>query len=114
MELDAVKLDPNRYKLVLENRLVRVMRLRFEAREAGSMVRHPPRVLATLTHVWIKLSFADGRRDERSVRAEIAAWLEEETLLTDISSTSSSTRAYWPGGARQHLETTGHYSHAPS
>jgi len=52
MELDAVKLDPNRYKLVLENRLVRVMRLRFEAREAGSMVRHPPRVLATLTHVW--------------------------------------------------------------
>jgi hypothetical protein len=83
MELDAVKIDPRRYKVVLENGLVRVVRLRFEGREAGLMVTHPPRVLATLTDVQVKLLFADGRRDERGAPAGVAAWLEEETLQTE-------------------------------
>lgn len=83
MELDAVKLDPRRYKVVLENGFVRVVRLRFEGREVGLMVTHPPRVLATLTEVQVKLLFADGRRDERGAPAGVAAWLEEETLQTE-------------------------------
>ena len=83
MELDAVRIDPRRYKVVLENELVRVVRLRFEGREAGLMVTHPPRVLATLTDVQVKLLFADGRRDERGAPAGVAAWLEEETLQTE-------------------------------
>jgi hypothetical protein len=83
LELDAVKIDPGRYKVVLENGLVRVVRLRFEGREAGLMVTHPPRVLATLTEVQVKLLFADGRQDERGAPAGVAAWLEEETLQTE-------------------------------
>jgi hypothetical protein len=83
MELDAVKIDPRRYNVVLENGLVRVVRLRFEGRESGLMVTHPPRVLATLTEVQVKLLFADGRRDERGAPAGVAAWLEEETLQTE-------------------------------
>jgi hypothetical protein len=82
MELDSVKLDPSRYKVVLESGLVRVVQLRFEGREAGLMVTHPPRVLATLTDVQVRLRFADGRRDERGAPAGVAAWLEEETLQT--------------------------------
>lgn len=85
MELDAVRIDPKRYKVVLENGLVRVVRLRFEGREAGLMVTHPPRVLTTLTDVQVKLLFADGRRDERGAPARVAAWLEEETLRTENS-----------------------------
>src|SRR5215472_12944456 len=83
MELDAVKIDPGGYKVVLENELVRVVRLRFEGREAGVMVTHPARVLATLTDVQVKLVFADGRTDERGAPAGVAAWLEEETLQTE-------------------------------
>jgi hypothetical protein len=83
MELDAVKIDPRRYKVVLENGLVRVVRLRLEGREAGLMVTHPPRVLVTLTDVQVKLLFADGRRDERGAAAGVPAWLEEETLQTE-------------------------------
>jgi len=83
MELDAVKIDPRRYKVVLENGLVRVVRLRFEGREAGLMVTHPPRVLVTLTDVRVKLLFADGRRDERGAPAGVAAWLGQETLQTE-------------------------------
>jgi hypothetical protein len=83
MELDAVKLDPRRYNVVLENGFVRVVRLRFEGGEVGLMVTHPPRVLATLTEVQVKLLFADGRRDERGAPAGVAAWLEEETLQTE-------------------------------
>ena len=83
MELDAVRIDPRRYKVVLENGLVRVVRLRFEGREAGLMVTHPPRVLATLTDVQVRLLFVDGRRDEPGAPAGVAAWLEEETLQTE-------------------------------
>jgi len=83
LELDAVKIDPRRYNVVLEKALVRVVRLRFEGREAGMMATHPPRVLATLTNVQVKLLFADGRRDERGAPAGVAAWLEEETLQTE-------------------------------
>jgi len=83
LELDAVKIDRRRYNVVLENALVRVVRLRFEGREAGLMVTHPARVLATLTDVQVKLLFADGRRDERGAPAGVAAWLEEETLQTE-------------------------------
>ena len=83
MQRDAVRVDPMRYKVVLENDRVRVVRLRFEGREAGLMVTHPPRVLATLTDVQVKLLFADGRRDERGAPAGVAAWLDEETLQTE-------------------------------
>ena len=83
MELDAVKVDPSRYKIVLENDLVRVVRLRFEGHESGLMVTHPPRVLTTLTNVQVKLLFGDGRREERGAPAGVAAWLEEETLQTE-------------------------------
>jgi hypothetical protein len=83
LELDAVKIDPRRYKVVLENGLVRVVRLRFEGHEAGLMVTHPPRVLVTLTEVRVNLLFADGRQDERGAPAGVAAWLEEETLQTE-------------------------------
>jgi hypothetical protein len=83
LELDAVKIDPGRYKVVLENGLVRIVRLRFEGREPGLMVTHPPRVLVTLTEVQVKLLFADGRQDERGAPAGVAAWLEEETLQTE-------------------------------
>ncbi len=47
------------------------------------MVEHPPRVLATLTDVAVKLLFADGRTDERGAPRGVAAWLEGETLLTE-------------------------------
>jgi len=82
-ELDAVKIDPRRYKVVLENGLVRVVRPRFEGREAGLMVTHPPRALPTLTDIQVKPMFSDGRKDERGAPAGVAAWLEEETVQTE-------------------------------
>jgi hypothetical protein len=81
--LDAVRLQPWRFKVEFENDHVRIVRLRFEAREKGIMVHHPPRVLATITDVAVKLKFADGHTDERSAPAGVAAWLEAETLQTE-------------------------------
>ncbi len=83
LALDAVRVDPARYKVVLENDRVRVVRLGFGPRERGLVVSHPPRVLITLTDVAVKLLFADGRRDERGGQAGIAGWLETETLQTE-------------------------------
>jgi hypothetical protein len=83
MDLDAVRIDPARYKVVLENELVRVVRLGFGPHEGGLMVTHPPRVLVTLTDVAVKLVFADGHCDERGAPAGVAAWLETETLQTE-------------------------------
>jgi hypothetical protein len=86
LTLDAVRIDPARYKVDFENEIVRVVRLGFGSREKGVMVEHPPRVLATLSDVSVKLVFQDGRTDERGAPAGVAAWLEGETLLTENAS----------------------------
>jgi hypothetical protein len=83
MKLDAVRVDPARYKIDFENDRVRIVRLGFGPHEKGMMVEHPARVLATLTEVAVKLLFADGRTDERGAPAGVAAWLEGETLQTE-------------------------------
>ena len=83
LALDAVRIEPTRFKVVFENDRVRVVRLRFGPRERGVMVSHPPRVLVTLTDVSVKLLFADGRTDERGAPAGVAAWLDSETLQTE-------------------------------
>ncbi|MDB5107424.1 MAG: secreted protein [Candidatus Binatus sp.] len=80
--LDAVRVDPARYRVDFENDHVRVVRLGFGPHESGLMVSHPPRVLATLTDVSVKLLFLDGRTDARGAPAGVAAWLEAETLQT--------------------------------
>src|ERR1700687_2954965 len=83
LALDAVRIEPTRFKVVFENDRVRIVRLRFGSRERGVMVSHPPRVLVTLTEVSVKLLFADGRTDERGAPAGVAAWLDSETLQTE-------------------------------
>jgi hypothetical protein len=82
-KLDAVRVDPARYKVDFENDRVRIVRLGFGPRERGLMVMHPPRVLVTLTDVSVKLVFSDGRTDERGAPAGVAAWLDAETLQTE-------------------------------
>jgi len=47
MKLDAVRIDPGRYKIDFENDRVRIVRLGFGPRERGMIVEHPPRVLVT-------------------------------------------------------------------
>jgi len=84
--LDAVRIDPARYTVDYENEKVRVVRLGFGPREKGVMVEHPPRVLATLSDVSVKLVFQDGKTDERGAPAGVAAWLEGETLQTENAS----------------------------
>ena len=86
LTLDAVRVDPARYKIDFENDKVRVVRLGFGPREKGVMVEHPPRVLATLSDVSVKLVFQDGRTEERGAPAGVAAWLDGETLQTENAS----------------------------
>ena len=86
LTLDAVRIDPARYKIDFENEKVRVVRLGFGPHEKGVMVEHPPRVLATLSDVSVKLVFQDGRTDQRGAPAGVAAWLEGETLQTENAS----------------------------
>jgi hypothetical protein len=87
LALDAVRIEPTRFKVIFENDRVRVVRLHFGPRERGVMVSHPPRVLVTLTEVSVKLLFADGRTDERGAPAGVAAWLDSETLQTENART---------------------------
>lgn len=81
--LDAVRVDPVRFDVVLENDVVRVVCLAFDGNETGPMVHHPSRVLITLTDVWVRVTLPDGQSDERRGPAGVAAWLDAETLQTE-------------------------------
>src|SRR5581483_5131206 len=81
--LDAVRVDPGRYRIELDNDRVRVVRLRFGPGARGSMVCHPARVLVPMPDAAVRRELADGTRDERAAPARLAGWLEAETLRTD-------------------------------
>jgi quercetin dioxygenase-like cupin family protein len=81
-ELEATSLDPERYRIVLENEHARIVRLGFDPGEEGLMVHHPPRVIVTLTEVHVRMTFEDGSGDEAQVEAGQATWLEAQTLRT--------------------------------
>lgn len=75
LPMDAVALEPGRFRVEHEDDRVRVVRLSFAPGEQGSMVSHPPRVLVTVSDVHVRVEFEDDRTDERGAPAGIAGWL---------------------------------------
>jgi quercetin dioxygenase-like cupin family protein len=73
--LDPIKVDPKRYKVVLENDQVRVMRVRYGAHEKGVMHEHVlNRAVTFLTDGQMKITTADGESKIQKTAAGDITW----------------------------------------
>jgi quercetin dioxygenase-like cupin family protein len=63
LERDPVKIDPNHYKVELENDKVRVVRIRYGPHEKSPMHQHRPGVAVFLSDGEFEFVYPDGRRE---------------------------------------------------
>ncbi len=81
--LDAAKLDPKHYKVVLNNDQVRVLRARYGAHEKSVMHEHPASVEVFLTDGHTKFTLPDGTTRDSNVKAHDAIWSDAEKHLPE-------------------------------
>ena len=72
--LDAVKVDPKHYKVVLENDQVRVLRARYGPHEKSVMHEHPASVAVFMNDGHAKFTLADGTSQDVNEKAHDATW----------------------------------------
>jgi len=76
---DVMKVSPETHKVLLENDQVRVLDARMKPGEKVAMHSHPPNVVYFLTDGKIKITYPDGKTEEREVKAGVAGWSEGVT-----------------------------------
>jgi quercetin dioxygenase-like cupin family protein len=76
---DPVKLDPAHYKVILDNKQVRVLDIRLKPGEKTPMHSHPNHVIYSLTGGTAKFTLANGKTETATMRAGQAIWHNAET-----------------------------------
>jgi quercetin dioxygenase-like cupin family protein len=71
---DAVKADPEHYKVEFENAQVRVLRVKYGPHEKSKMHGHPNAIAIFQTDGRVKFTFPDGKTEERDTKAGQAIW----------------------------------------
>jgi uncharacterized RmlC-like cupin family protein len=66
---DPVKVDPKHYTVESENEQVRVLRIRYGAREKSVMHEHPASVAIFLTDQHTRFTFPGGKTEELNSKA---------------------------------------------
>lgn len=69
MAQDAVKTDPNHYKVEFENENVRVLRIKYGPHEKSVMHSHPGGIVIALTDVTGKFTMPDGSTQNNAYKA---------------------------------------------
>ena len=76
-ERDPVRLDANHYKVELENDRVRVVRIKYGAREGSVMHQHPPGIGLFLTDARFRFAYPDGKSEEIQAKAGQFLWFDQ-------------------------------------
>lgn len=76
-ERDPVRLDANHYKVELENDRVRVVRIKYGAREGSVMHQHPPGIGVFLTDARFRFAYPDGKSEEIQAKAGQFLWFDQ-------------------------------------
>jgi uncharacterized RmlC-like cupin family protein len=69
-----VKVDPQHYKVELDNAQVRVLRIHYGPHEKSVMHEHPNSVVVYLTDVHVKMTTPDGKSVESAGKAGEEHW----------------------------------------
>jgi quercetin dioxygenase-like cupin family protein len=75
---DPTKIDAKHYKVEFENEHVRVLRITYGPKEKSAMHEHPAGVGVALTDLKAKFTFADGKSEERHMKAGQVLWFSAE------------------------------------
>jgi len=75
---DPIKVDAKHYKVELENDQVRVLRVTYGPHEKSPMHEHPAGVAVAITDAVVKFTLADGKSEERPLKAGQVLWLAAE------------------------------------
>ncbi|MBZ5545731.1 MAG: cytoplasmic protein [Acidobacteriia bacterium] len=76
---DMVKVAPKNCTVVLDNDHVRVIRVVAKPGEKIAMHSHPATIVYSLTGGKSKFTFADGKTEERQLKAGQAIWSDADT-----------------------------------
>ena len=71
---DATKVDSTHYKVEFENDQVRVLRISYGPGEKSVMHEHPGAVAVRLTSGPFKMTYPDGKTEERTGKAGQVMW----------------------------------------
>src|SRR5215467_9186410 len=71
---DVVKVSPETHAVLLENEHVRVLDVHAKPGETVLMHSHPASTLYYLADGKMKITYPDGRTEERTVKAGAAVW----------------------------------------
>jgi quercetin dioxygenase-like cupin family protein len=72
---DAMKVDPQHYKVESDNAQARVLRVTYGPREKSVMHGHPASLAVFLTDGQVKFTLPNGKTEERSWKAGQTMWL---------------------------------------
>ncbi len=78
---DAVKTDPDKYKVVLENERVRVLEYRDKPGQKTKMHTHPDFVLQAMAPFKRKLTLSNGKTMTREFKAGEIVWMNAQSHL---------------------------------
>ena len=80
---DPVKVDPKHHKVEFENAQVRVLRITVGPHEKTAMHEHPAWVAVWLTDLDMKITFPDGKTEERHGKAGKTFWNAGEKHIAE-------------------------------
>jgi len=87
---DPVKLEPNTYKVLLENDRVRVLEVRQKPGEKGLLHSHPAALVYPLSTSKAKFTSPDGKAVEVEIKAGQVVWNEAQAHAVEtIGSTDT-------------------------
>jgi quercetin dioxygenase-like cupin family protein len=80
---DPVKVDPQHYKMEVDNAQVRVLRIHYGPHEKSVMHAHPNAVIVFLTDGKMKFTMPDGKTTESDFKAGQTMWTPAGTHLPE-------------------------------
>jgi beta-alanine degradation protein BauB len=87
---DMVKVAPKNCRVLLDNDKVRIVRVTLKAGDKLEMHSHPANVVYSLNSAKAKYTYADGKTEERELKAGQAVWSEPVTHATENTGTTES------------------------
>ena len=85
---DAARVSPQTHKLLLDNEHARVFDVHVKPGERVGMHTHPAGVVYFMSDAKLRITYPDGRQEERAVHAGTAAWIDGVThAVQNVGST---------------------------